>query len=679
ARLLVNCTASSLALGTVVLYDLNRWLALAPFGFVAFSLYELHRVDELRRRFQDSQALYAFSTILATADSSETGLPPAMDFVLDRLNGTAAELTMFDVRPDGQRQAGVWRFERGSKEPIKRPVRPEDLSVSDRTLALGTPAVLLASDSEAAGELAARYATDAVVAPLGTTGQVSGVLAVCDRLGNVSEWERADATLLASLATQLGFWFERAELADRLRDELAERAKQAVTDELTGLHNRRGIVEVIGTALNEARKDETAGGLLLMDLDRFQDVNDTLGHAAGDDLLRMVARRIELSLPPGCELARLGGDEFLVVLPTIGDGDVMVLMAAELRHVLEEQFSLRGQKIRVEASMGWAVFPADASSPEDLIRRADVALYVAKRNRIGACGYNAALDPHSTERLSVLAELKEALDEGSLLVYFQPKVRLDTGRVMGVEALIRWQRADGRMIPPNEFIAAAERTGLIEPLFEFVLRSSLLQARMWMSKGIEISVAVNVSGRNLSDPKLERVVARALNEFGVPPERLTLELIERSVLHDDPRTLGVLERLSASGVKLALDDFGTGQQTLSDLLRLPVHEIKIDSSFVIGMLPVDQRPSHANDDQDPESNAALVRRLVQLGRDLGKEVVAEGIENEWVMDQLRAFGCDIGQGFHICRPAPAEVITSWIEQNVAASPQRVLGAHSSAA
>ena len=435
----------------------------------------------------------------------------------------------------------------------------------------------------------------------------------------------------------------RAGLTFRENVALADSHRLAVTDALTGLPNRRLFLDRAEQALLRARRAGGAAAVIIIDLDDFKEVNDTLGHHAGDELLVCVARRLRRALRESDTVARLGGDEFAVVLPDVTDAGAAARVAAELRTAIARPAVVAGLSLDTEASMGIAVFPAHGADVAQLLQRADVAMYQAKSHGTGHEVYRAEDDVHSPERLALVGELRRAIDEGEIEVHYQPKVDLASGVTGGVEALVRWRHPARGLLPPVEFIPVAERTTLIAPLTRHVMDRALAQARAWDDAGLPLAVAVNVSVRNLLDARFPEQVAELLARHGVPARRLELEITESVLMANPARALEILGRLHEMGVVLSIDDFGVGYSSLDYLKRLPVDVIKIDRSFVMHMAT------------DP-ADAMIVRSTIDLARNLGLRVVAEGIEDAQALETLRALGCHLGQGYHLGRPVPAEAL-----------------------
>jgi diguanylate cyclase len=424
------------------------------------------------------------------------------------------------------------------------------------------------------------------------------------------------------------------------------RAEEQLRDPLTGLPNRQWLLERIWTALDDAERIGARSALMLIDLDRFRSVNDTLGHLAGDRLLLQIADRLRLALPRGAEAARLGGDEFAVLLPVADSTTSATRVARSLVAALSSPLDLDGLTLVLEASAGVAVFPDHALDAEGLLRRADVAMYQAKRDRTGVEVYESKRDSNTPDRLGLLGDLRRALDAHEVQLHYQPKVRFD-GQVAGLEALVRWVHPERGKVPPDEFIAIAESSGLMPHLTEYVLETALGQVAEWRSQGLYVPVAVNVSPRDVHTPGFAGSVAARLARHGVPAGALQLEITEHVLLEDPQRAADTLAGLTGHGVKMSLDDFGTGYSSLVHLRRLPVSELKIDRSFVARL---------AVDNEDAE----IVRCTVDLAHSLGLLVVAEGVEDDETWERLRDLGCDAVQGWLVAAAMPPEETTAWL-------------------
>ncbi|MFI9154844.1 putative bifunctional diguanylate cyclase/phosphodiesterase [Streptomyces sp. NPDC053367] len=434
------------------------------------------------------------------------------------------------------------------------------------------------------------------------------------------------------------------------------RAEEQLRDPLTGLPNRQWLLERIWTALDDAERIGARAALMLIDLDRFRSVNDTLGHLAGDRLLLQTADRLRLALPRGAEVARLGGDEFAVLLPVADSTTSATRIARGIVAALSSPLDLDGLTLVLEASAGVAVFPDHALDAEGLLRRADVAMYQAKRDRTGVEVYESKRDSNTPDRLGLLADLRRALDAHEVQLHYQPKVRFD-GQVAGLEALVRWVHPERGKVPPDEFIAIAESSGLMPHLTEYVLETALGQVAKWRAQGLFVPVAVNVSPRDVHTPGFAGSVAARLARHGVPAGALQLEITEHVLLEDPQRAADTLAGLTGHGVKMSLDDFGTGYSSLVHLRRLPVSELKIDRSFVARL---------AVDNEDAE----IVRCTVDLAHSLGLLVVAEGVEDDETWERLRDLRCDAVQGWLVAAAMPPEETTAWLRARGARGWQR---------
>ena len=434
-------------------------------------------------------------------------------------------------------------------------------------------------------------------------------------------------------------------------------AYQATHDELTGLPNRALFATLLESALAQAREAQGSVAVVLLDLDRFKDINDTLGHRYGDYLLQQIGPRIGAVLRDVDVLARLGGDEFVLLFPSHATGQEAIHAALDLtRRILDalhEPFMVDDVSLAVEASAGIAVWPAHGDTGDALLQHADIAMYLAKSRHEDLAIYDSALDGHNPRKLTLLSQLRGAVDNGELVLNFQPLVDIGSGAVVGAEALVRWNHPDEGLLPPGEFVPLAEGSGFIHELTRFVLRAACEQARAWETAGLPLVVSVNISARCLLDTGLPQSVAATLLATGLPPHLLKLELTETAIIADPDRARSIIGRLHTLGVGLSIDDFGTGYTSLSFLRDLPVQEIKIDRSFVTNMVT------------NPK-DAIIVRTGVELAHRLGLDSVAEGIEDVETYAALAALGCTTAQGFHLSRPMPSDDFDSWLtDWNVA--------------
>jgi diguanylate cyclase (GGDEF)-like protein len=425
----------------------------------------------------------------------------------------------------------------------------------------------------------------------------------------------------------------------RVKRQMAEIEHRALHDDLTGLPNRALFRDRIGEAVARSRREGGQVAVMLMDLDRFKEVNDALGHQSGDAMLRELGARLAGALGESETSARLGGDEFGVVLPR-ATPESAGSAAQRILGVVAEPFVLQGLTLEVAASIGIALAPEHGQDVDTLIRHADIAMYLAKEAHSGFAFYDEAYDPSDADRLALVGELRRALERQEFIVEYQPKAELATGRIVGAEALVRWLHPQRGLLRPDEFIPLAERTGLIKQLSRDVLDEALRRCRDWNAAGYDIPVAVNLTVANLLDLELPSEIAELLRDHELPPDKLELEVTESMIMADPFRVRQVLTRLGDMGVRLAIDDFGTGYSSLAYLRRLPVDVLKIDKSFVLNMTR-------------DVGDATIVRSTIDLARNLGLEVVAEGVETPEAWHALRAFGCHIAQGHLIGRPTSA--------------------------
>ncbi len=413
-------------------------------------------------------------------------------------------------------------------------------------------------------------------------------------------------------------------------------------DQLTGLPNRQLLAERLDAAVAGGERV----GLVLLDLDRFKEINDTLGHRCGDEMLSQIGPRLTGTVRASDTVARLGGDEFAVLLPDISGLDDALHVAEKLRLATERPLRIAGADLSIEASAGVVVSGEHGDDAPTLLQRAEVAMYVAKERKRGVAVYEASEDAHDPDRLALVADLRRAIDQRELILHYQPKVALPGGEVCGVEALVRWEHPQRGLLPPDQFIPLAEHTSLIGPLTRYVLDTALRQARQWADTGHRLPVAVNLAARNLADPHLYDDVLRLLEIHDVAPQLLCLELTESAITTEPEHALRLTTRLRAAGVHLAIDDFGTGYTSLAQLKNLPITELKIDRTFV-GTMSSDR------------SNRLIVRSIVDLGRNLGFTTVAEGVEDAETLAALAGYGCAVAQGYHVSRPLPADAFDRW--------------------
>jgi diguanylate cyclase (GGDEF)-like protein/PAS domain S-box-containing protein len=442
---------------------------------------------------------------------------------------------------------------------------------------------------------------------------------------------------------------QRKEAQAALLSQAELNAHQSLHDALTGLANRTLFRSLVDHAVKPRRRTDARAAVLVMDLDGFKEINDSLGHAAGDDLLVELGRRLKETVRASDTVARLGGDEFAVLLPNAEIPADVLRAVTRMQAAVGSPTTIHGLSLSLEASIGIALYPDDGRDVETLLQCADGAMYHAKREKSGWAFYDPSCVRHDTARLTLTNELRHALDRHELVLYYQPKASLADGEVHAVEALLRWNHPVRGLVPPDEFIPMAQQTSLIKPLTLYVIDEALRQCRSWLDDGLRLSIAVNLSARNLVDADLPTQVAELLERWHIEPALLEFELTESAMLADPTRTKLILEQLSAMGIRLSVDDFGTGYSSLAYLKRLPVNEIKVDRSFVMNM-------------GEDEDDATIVRSTIDLGRNLGLEVVAEGVESKQVWDRLKALGCTTAQGYYLSRAVPAPELRTWLLQ-----------------
>lgn len=466
---------------------------------------------------------------------------------------------------------------------------------------------------------------------------------------------RNDQTLLGTQVAAEGNAevFELAqgfnEMTAKLKESYDNLEQMAFMDSLTELPNRTLFHDRLEQTVLASRRTERPFSVFIMDLDRFKEINDTVGHHVGDLLLQQVGARLVEQLRESDTVARLGGDEFAVLLQDV-DQHFASQTAQALLESLRQPFEVSGDRFYISASLGIALHPRHGTDVNTLMQRADVAMYSAKGEKRGFTVYNEDLDRDSSSRLALMGDLRQAVENNSFELYYQPKINLRTQEIEGVEALVRWRRNGRDVSSPEIFIPILEQTGQIRSLTQWVLETALQQYQQWKEHGLNITIAINLSTRDLQDPDIPIRISSLLANNQISSKRLELEITESSIMHDPIRALDALGHIAAMGINVTIDDFGTGYSSLSYLKRLPANKVKIDKSFVIGMV------------QDP-NDAAIVRTSVDLAHNLGLKVVAEGVESQDVMKLLTQQGCDSAQGFYISRPMPADDFVRWVESS----------------
>ncbi|MFP5489545.1 MAG: putative bifunctional diguanylate cyclase/phosphodiesterase [Acidimicrobiia bacterium] len=633
----VTSVLGAMTLGLALVEPLLALFAVLPGLGIWYVLYSFGVVNQTLR---DLNTLHGFTDRVGTSlDPEEIG-EVAVDELFDDLRVTGVALVRFGddtVRVDSRGDV-----------PVRLPTAVDDATwhglLSERRAQIVPPDHL-----RRLGVLDDRsLSTPVLVAGLWEAGEIFGVIVAIEQWTILDQFAEAERARLDSMASQLAVSLRRAILHQRLEHE-------ARHDALTGLPART----LFERAVDDAIASERAGfwAVMMLDLDRFKEVNDTLGHHAGDALLVEFSRRMLALLGPDDVLARLAGDEFAILCHRATSDEVLDTANAVVRSG-GSPVTLDGLEIVVTVSVGLAEITDADDDPLQPMRRADIAMYNAKWQRTGVELYRDEIDRRTPARLSMLGDLRSAIEEDHLDVVYQPKLDLGTGVVTGAEALVRWEHATRGVVAPTEFVRVAEDTGLIKDLTDLVLARGIRALRGFEEHGLGIGLAVNLSTHDLFDGRLPHRVRGYLDSNGVRPESLTLEITESSLLVDAPRTRATIDELHAVGLLLAVDDFGTGYSSLSYLRRLPVQELKIDQSFVNGML------------DDPQDEV-IVRSTIDLGHNLGLKVVAEGVESLAVLDKLRDFGCDVAQGYAIAQPMSADELVAFVLASRAEQPTPV--------
>jgi diguanylate cyclase (GGDEF)-like protein len=643
---------TSIALSGVLVVQLDP-RAVAILGVVCFVTFLGYR-GYVRQTQGNAQVegLYAFTRALDGSLSRNEVTRALLDEVRDQLRAEVATLLTPD--PDGYRWTLTRMSGTGAIETTTVGCPPDGGPDSPWWWAatFGQPVLIQAGDPAKARPGAPR---DGVAVPVAAGSAGTAVLLVSDSLPEIPTFGPDQVRLFQALANHASLSLAKAVLLDRLQTEVADKQHLALHDPLTGLPNRRQFQQLLADHLAAPGAGVTA--VMLLDLDRFKEVNDALGHNTGDALLRQVADRLRHHLDDRGVIARLGGDEFAVMLAGVASVDAALAVGDELTAAMEHPIGIGHLNLTTRVSLGIACGPDHGNEPETLIQRADVAMYAAKRTRSGARVYQPQDDKNSARRLALVADLTAAIDRRELTVEFQPKLDPTSGLVTGAEALARWHHREQGFIPPDVFIPLAEHSGLIRALTLHVLEVALRRCAAWRRAGHQLHVAVNLSPNALLDSSLPDVVTRLLGQTGVPAAALILEITESTIMADPTGSMATLDRLHGIGVKLAIDDFGTGYSSLGRLRELPIHEVKIDKSFV-QRIAVDHR------------DRAVVRSAIQLGHALDLEVVAEGVEDAETLRHLQREGCDLVQGFFISRPLAADVFETWLAGRTGAEPEQ---------
>ena len=611
---------------------------------VIVTLFVLYRrFVQLTDRHKNLATLHAFTRSLGGSDIDEIERAVVLG-AREILRAEYAALLLPPLR-DGTSATRVLALGDGvSQIAISRDELASDL----QRLVPGDQSRLYAPGEPLPGWLGELGVKDAAMVPLGGEGMVVGALVVSNRLTDVSSFVPEDLELFETLANLAHVALENGRLVEALKHEAQEKAYEALHDPVTGLPNRVSLEQELDRAIRAAKRNEQRVGLVFVDLDTFAEVSDTLGIAAADRVLVSVRDRLLALLSGRSQLVRFTGDQFVVLVTGPTSEEAIVGLAEVIRNDFDAPFTADTVSLVLGASLGVALYPDHARDADTLLTRAYAATYTARTEGSGIEVYSAEADPYAPRRLALAAELAEALEKGEVDVYLQPKVDLLDGMVVGAEALVRWTHPRLGPLGPDQFIPAAEHTGVIRPLTLYVVKEALAQCRIWRDAGFDLTISVNLSARNLFDTHLVRDIGAAIAEAGVPATSLTLELTESTVMAGSNRSMEVINGLHELGAGLSVDDFGTGYSSLTHLRNLPVTELKIDKSFVMTMMTNDQ-------------DAVIVRALVDLGRSLGLRTVAEGVESPEALAMLRTYQCDEAQGYLISRPVAAEQFHRWLD------------------
>ena len=640
---------TSLALVAAVLLRADP-PALAPLAVIAAVVVAGYRgYTQMAKRYAGLEMLYQFVQITSGPQRPDETLQRVQDEARRLLRAERAVIALYHPGEDTP-----WLFQTTTGQDAETAVgtsRDGRLVLPDQVCqeVLGAGLTLLiprtAEDAGHRAVLTQLGARDCIAAPLVSGGRASGVIVICDRLGGVSTFDAEDARLFATLASQAAIALENGRLIDRLQEQVQAREHEAKHDALTGLPNRSLFADRLASALPPS--ELCFVGVLLMDLDGFKEVNDTLGHHVGDDLLCQVAQRVSACVASRGTVARLGGDEFAILLPNLDDEDAAVRIAHEINDAVRAPVTLATLTMEIGASVGVAVSPEHGDDPSTLLQRADVAMYTAKRGQLGVSVYDPTADQNSQLQLQLAGELRTAIASRQIEVWYQPIARCSDGQVVAAEALVRWDHPDLGRIGPDQFVPIAERSGLIHELTVYVTDHALAQARVWRDLGMDLTVNVNLPPQVLRDLDWPAKVTALLRKHSAAPSWLTFEVTESGIMSDPENMIRMLDDMAAAGIRFAIDDFGTGYSSLAYLQQLPVSKVKIDRSFVMAMVG------------DP-ANASIVRSVVDLARSLGLDVVAEGVEDQRTLDLLTSIDCGFVQGYYLSRPIPAIELTEWM-------------------
>jgi diguanylate cyclase (GGDEF)-like protein len=630
--------SATVAVLAVAAYHFEHGL-LAPLGFAALGLAAMYvGTTRMRSRLHRLTALQTAIRDFTPAAGFEATVTALLEQAQDKLRAGSAVLHLLDRNPDHGTGEGTSTCYRYDHLGLQREALFTTDSLRTAVHSLGSGALLRASQYPLLRQLGLPDVTDAVVVPV-STPQHEGFLAVCERRSDHTVFSAEDRTALQGIAQHGSVSLANATLIERLLHESRH-------DALTGLPNRVQFHEALGHRLTQI---PCSAAVLLADLDGFKDVNDALGHHTGDLLLQKVAGLLGQDLPPDAVLARLGGDEFAILLPD-AEEETALVVAAQVRQALSQPMKIQGIPIVVGASIGVALAPLHGTEIAEVLRHADVAMYAAKAGP-GVVLYDAMTDTSDASKLALAGDLRAGVRRGELRLHVQPKATATDGTTVGVEALVRWQHPTRGLIYPDEFIAVAERTGVLPEISTWVLAAGLDALQTWLLAGQQLSISVNVSPHDLADPDLPGRIAEALRTRNLPPALLTLEITEGTIMTDPDRVRTVLTNLRAQGVRISIDDFGTGHSSLAYLGTLPVDEVKVDKAFVKDLLT-------------DRGHRAVVNAVTRIALDLDLTIVAEGVEDLDTWQYLAATVIDVIQGYYFARPMPVGALLGWLQAQV---------------
>lgn len=642
------CSAGAIV--AVSILFISTWGVLLVGGILVGASLGYRATVTSRQRFANLEKLYEFTRRLSSITEARDVMITVLEEARTLLSASRAEVV---IPLSGFAHDAVLRCTLADDDP---PLFEEGVALPALSRLVGERgSVLLArgsQDGEVKRLLRDHGVREALVAPLQQEDLMAGYLLVADRPYKHDGFTDSDLLFFETLAANAGVALRSSELLEKLRREAVVRHHQAHHDRLTGLPNRLSFNERLQATLDSSGKDANVA-VLLADLDGFKEVNDTLGHHTGDRILLEVARRLEPLASDHCMVARMGGDEFAVLLEGDPRDEAVAAAASEVLSMITQPMAVDDLSLDVRASLGVAIAPPQGRGRDavSLVRRADVAMYAAKESGGGTRFYDPSQDRSTLRSLTLATELRRTLEREELQVFYQPVVHLGTGEVLGCEALLRWDHREFGSISPVEFIPVAENAGLIDPLTWWVLEKALAQVKQWHDLVPKLSVSVNLSARSLTNRKVSDRVVAALEKAGLDSSSLTLELTESSMMADPTVSQQAMQDLKDLGVKLSIDDYGTGFSSLSRLKDLPFRELKIDRSFVKEMIH----------DQGDE---AIVRSTIELARNLGRTVTAEGVEDKATMQRLASLGCTAAQGYYLARPLSAGDFTTWLRSFV---------------